>query len=130
MLAGPLAPKDFALRCLIATIIVGAAVILWRAADVFVLIFGAAVMAVALRSLTRLVTRHTPLEDSWALCLVVIVLLCIVLGLGVLIGTHLADQLLLPLAMAGAGSFRTAPPTPHTTTNMEIIEIPARQNPQ
>lgn len=84
--------KDFALRCLIATIIVGAAVILWRAADVFVLIFGAVVVAVALRALTSLLTRHTPLKDSWALGLVVLVLLIIVVGLGALIGSRLADQ--------------------------------------
>jgi RNA 3'-terminal phosphate cyclase (ATP) len=44
------------------------------------------------------------------------------LATSVPVGTHLADQLLLPLAMAGAGSFRTVAPTPHTTTNMEIIQ--------
>jgi RNA 3'-terminal phosphate cyclase (ATP) len=38
------------------------------------------------------------------------------------VGPHLADQLLLPLAMAGAGVFRTSAPTLHTRTNMAIIE--------
>ena len=43
------------------------------------------------------------------------------LAAGVPVGEHLADQLLLPLALAGGGSFRTMPLTAHTTTNLEII---------
>lgn len=35
---------------------------------------------------------------------------------------HLADQLLIPLAMAGGGSFRTVAPSLHTLTNMAIVE--------
>ena len=38
------------------------------------------------------------------------------------VGPHLADQLLLPLALAGGGEFRTMPPTEHTVTNSRIIE--------
>jgi RNA 3'-terminal phosphate cyclase (ATP) len=38
------------------------------------------------------------------------------------VGPYLADQLLLPLALAGGGSFRTQTPTSHTTTNIEIIQ--------
>jgi RNA 3'-terminal phosphate cyclase (ATP) len=34
---------------------------------------------------------------------------------------HLADQLLLPMALAGGGSFQTTKPSLHTTTNAEII---------
>ncbi|MEZ4599499.1 MAG: RNA 3'-terminal phosphate cyclase [Syntrophotaleaceae bacterium] len=37
------------------------------------------------------------------------------------VGPHLADQLLLPLALAGSGSFRTLAPTPHLTTNAKVI---------
>jgi RNA 3'-terminal phosphate cyclase (ATP) len=39
------------------------------------------------------------------------------------VGTHLADQLLLPMAMAGVGSFRTMPLTRHTQTNIEVVEM-------
>lgn len=35
---------------------------------------------------------------------------------------HLADQLLLPLALAGGGSFRTTAPSSHTTTNASVIQ--------
>jgi RNA 3'-terminal phosphate cyclase (ATP) len=39
----------------------------------------------------------------------------------VAVGEHLADQLLLPMAIGGGGSFTTVPPSRHTTTNIEII---------
>lgn len=42
---------------------------------------------------------------------------------GVAVGEHLADQLLLPLALAGGGSFTTLPPSAHTRTNAAVIEI-------
>lgn len=38
------------------------------------------------------------------------------------VGPHLADQLLLPMAMAGKGKFVTRKPTEHTATNMKVIE--------
>jgi RNA 3'-terminal phosphate cyclase (ATP) len=44
------------------------------------------------------------------------------------VGPHLVDQLLIPLALAGGGSFRTLAPTPHATTNAQIVErfLPVR----
>ena len=38
------------------------------------------------------------------------------------VGEHLADQLLIPMALAGGGAFRTCQPTGHTRTNVEIIK--------
>lgn len=38
------------------------------------------------------------------------------------VGEHLADQLLIPMALAGRGSFLTLKPTLHTTTNIDIIQ--------
>jgi RNA 3'-terminal phosphate cyclase (ATP) len=47
---------------------------------------------------------------------------------------HLADQLLLPMALAGGGSFRTTKPSLHTTTNADIIRrflpVPIRIEPE
>ncbi|MHC4732250.1 MAG: RNA 3'-terminal phosphate cyclase [Planctomycetota bacterium] len=37
------------------------------------------------------------------------------------VGPHLADQLILPLALAGSGSFTTTEPTSHTLTHIELI---------
>jgi RNA 3'-terminal phosphate cyclase (ATP) len=38
------------------------------------------------------------------------------------VGPRLADQLLVPMALAGGGSFRTVEPTPHTRTNASVIQ--------
>ncbi|MFE0755080.1 RNA 3'-terminal phosphate cyclase [Inquilinus sp. NPDC058860] len=38
------------------------------------------------------------------------------------VGPHLADQLLLPMALGAGGRFVTMAPTPHTRTNIAVIE--------
>ena len=38
------------------------------------------------------------------------------------VGQHLADQLLLPMALARGGAFRTVTPTAHTLTNAEVLQ--------
>ena len=38
------------------------------------------------------------------------------------VGQHLADQLLLPMALAGGGEFRTMPVTQHFSSHVSIIE--------
>jgi len=38
------------------------------------------------------------------------------------VGEHLADQLLLPMALGSGGSFVTSELTPHTTTNIDVIQ--------
>jgi RNA 3'-terminal phosphate cyclase (ATP) len=43
------------------------------------------------------------------------------LNTAVPVGEHLADQLMLPIALAGAGSYTTLKPTLHATTNAEVI---------
>ncbi len=44
------------------------------------------------------------------------------------VGEHLADQLLVPLALAGGGRLRTLRPTAHTRTNAAVVErfLPVR----
>jgi RNA 3'-terminal phosphate cyclase (ATP) len=44
------------------------------------------------------------------------------------VGRYLADQLLIPLALAGSGSFRALPLSPHTLTNIEVVHrfLPVR----
>lgn len=41
----------------------------------------------------------------------------------VAVGDCLADQLLLPMALAGGGEFHTLAPTRHTQTNVEVIRM-------
>ena len=45
------------------------------------------------------------------------------LAAGVPVGMHLADQLLVPLALAGAGSFRTIGLSSHSRTNLDVIRL-------
>lgn len=47
---------------------------------------------------------------------------------GVPVGEHLADQLLLPMALAGSGAFLTTPLSRHATTSIQVIQafLPAR----
>jgi RNA 3'-terminal phosphate cyclase (ATP) len=45
------------------------------------------------------------------------------LAAGVPVGPHLADQLLVPMALAGGGSFRTLEPTLHARTNAEVVAL-------
>jgi RNA 3'-terminal phosphate cyclase (ATP) len=40
---------------------------------------------------------------------------------GAPVGRRLADQLIVPLALAGAGRFRTQPLSEHTRTNIEVV---------
>ncbi|MDH5648321.1 MAG: hypothetical protein OEY67_01590 [Gammaproteobacteria bacterium] len=42
---------------------------------------------------------------------------------GVPVASYLADQLLLPMALSGAGEFSTLKPSSHTTTNIEVIKM-------
>jgi RNA 3'-terminal phosphate cyclase (ATP) len=45
------------------------------------------------------------------------------LATGAPVGEHLADQLLIPLALARGGSYTTGQPSLHTTTNIEVIKM-------
>lgn len=45
------------------------------------------------------------------------------LAAGVPVGVHLADQLLVPLALAGAGSFRTIGLSSHSRTNLDVVRL-------
>ncbi len=52
------------------------------------------------------------------------------LAYGAPVGEHLADQLLIPMALAGGGAYTTQPLTLHTTTNLDILGrfIPIKSN--
>lgn len=55
------------------------------------------------------------------------------LRVGAPVGPHLADQLLLPMALAGGGTFRTGQLTPHAMTNIAVIrhflDVPISEEP-
>lgn len=45
------------------------------------------------------------------------------LAAGVPVGEHLADQLLLPMALGEGGVFRTVEPSLHCRTQMDLLEL-------
>ena len=50
------------------------------------------------------------------------------LASGVPVGEHLADQLLIPMSLAGGGAFKTGKLSRHTLTNIDVISkfLPVR----
>jgi len=44
------------------------------------------------------------------------------LAAGVPVGRYLADQLMIPMALAGGGEFMTLPLSRHSTTNIEVLK--------
>lgn len=69
------------------------------------------VTAFGRRELSSEAVAHTAVDEARAL-----------LAAGVPVGQHLADQLLLPMALAGGGALRTLPLTLHSRTNIEVIQ--------
>jgi predicted PurR-regulated permease PerM len=104
---GPLGPGAFAARVLIAVGIVALALLAWRLAGVFLLVFGALIAATLLRSVGRLLERHARLPGSWSAAVALLLVLA-ALGLtGWLVGDRLAQQFstlrdTLPAAVAAA----------------------------
>jgi RNA 3'-terminal phosphate cyclase (ATP) len=45
------------------------------------------------------------------------------LAAGIPVGEHLADQLLLPMALGAGGAFRTLAPSLHCTTQLELLRL-------
>jgi len=83
---------EFAARVLIAVALVALFAVLWRVAQIFVLIFGGIVLAVVLRSLMRIIRRFTPLNGRWALLAAITGLIAVVGLLGLLIGSRVATE--------------------------------------
>ena len=49
------------------------------------------------------------------------------LGSAVPVGSHLADQLLMPMALGRGGTFRTLTPSAHALTNAAVIRALSRR---
>lgn len=88
---------DFTHRALIVVVLVMlaalVAVVIAKAVDVLLVLFGGILLAVLLRGLADLLSQHTPIPKKASLALVMLVLL-VVLGSAVwLLATQMADQL-------------------------------------
>ncbi len=83
----------FAQYVLVALAILALAGLAWRLADVFILVFGAIIVALVLRALSDPVARLTGLPERLALAIVVVALLSLFALGGLLIGERLAAEL-------------------------------------
>jgi predicted PurR-regulated permease PerM len=83
----------FAGRVLIALGIAAAFFLLWKLADVLILLFGGVLLATALSTGAQWLDAHTPLTRRWALLLVAVAVAAGVAGVATLIGGRLAGQL-------------------------------------
>jgi predicted PurR-regulated permease PerM len=96
------------LRKLLLTVAVAAAALIaLRWLQVFLLAFGAALIAVLLRALANPIRRRTPLDPAWSLAVVVVLLVLFVGIVGWIVGAQVSaqfDQLagVLPKAWAAA----------------------------
>jgi predicted PurR-regulated permease PerM len=94
--AGQPRPLNFAGRTLTAALITAGValflILLWYAADVFLLTFAAVLLAVGLRSLSGLAGRVTKLSESWSLALVSASLLFVFAGAGLLLAPRVSAQ--------------------------------------
>ncbi|MCC4589415.1 AI-2E family transporter [Xanthomonas sp. NCPPB 1067] len=84
--------RAFVVRVILVLALVACACLLWKLADLLLMVFGAIVVAVLLRALTSRLTRHTRLSDGWALAVVVIVLTVVLVALTWLFGSQLASE--------------------------------------
>lgn len=79
-------------KLLITVAVVALALIAFRWLQVFLLGFGAALIAVLLRSLANPIRRRTPLDAAWSLAAAVLVVLGLVALIGWFVGAQVAAQ--------------------------------------
>jgi predicted PurR-regulated permease PerM len=84
--------RPFITQVLVTLALVALAWLLWQLSGMLLLVFGAVVVAVALRALAAWVMRYTPLHEGLALAMVVLFLLACVGLLLWLFGSQLAAQ--------------------------------------
>lgn len=82
----------FARRVLVALALVALALLLWRAADVILLVLGAVVVAVLLRACAAPIVRHTPLPEGWAVAVATLAILLALALVGWLVGAEVRVQ--------------------------------------
>lgn len=98
------ADGDFIRRVLIFFALAALAYLFWQLTDVLLLVFGAVLVAVVLRSCADLIARRTPVSKRWSLIVAGTIILLVFAGFTYLLGTQLRTQLfqlfrLLPPAL-------------------------------
>jgi predicted PurR-regulated permease PerM len=95
--AEPSAAASFVHRVLIVAAVAALALLVWRLAPVFVLLFAGIVLAMVLRALSEPIAARSGLRQRWALAIVVAALVAAVAGAAWLFGDRVAQQFTLIL---------------------------------
>lgn len=82
----------YAIRLLVAVLIIAMAFLVWRIVDVLLLVFGAVLLAVLLRSLSDVISRYLRLPSGWSLAAAVLLLILGLAACGWLFGRELSAQ--------------------------------------
>ena len=90
--ANKLSLTEYIHRVLVTAASVGLALLLWRWLDVLLLVFGAVLVAVILRSLSEPIGRYTRLNEKWSLLISILIFLGLIRGSVWLFGSTIADQ--------------------------------------
>jgi len=91
--------REFSLKLAITVGAVALVKLIWKLMAALILLFAASILAVALRSLARMLERITPLRGPWALAVATALLLIVLAAFFALIGWRIAAQI-GPLTMA------------------------------
>jgi predicted PurR-regulated permease PerM len=91
--SGKLTLAEYLQRVLVTAAIVGLVLLLWKWLDVFLLIFGAVIVAVILRALSDPIARYARIGDRWALLIALLLFLGLIFGSLWLFGATIGDQL-------------------------------------
>lgn len=97
--ANDFADRDFIRRVLIVLALAALAYLVWQLSEVLLLVFGAVVVAVVLRSCADLIARRTPIPRRWSLMVAGLAILLLFAGISVVLGTRLRAQLAQLLAL-------------------------------
>ena len=76
----------------VGVLILGLALLVWRAASILLYIFAGVLLAVFLRTIANFFSRHSPLSPRWGLAVTVLLLLTLLGGVGWLVGPRLISQ--------------------------------------
>jgi predicted PurR-regulated permease PerM len=85
--------KAFAKRVLVAVLILAVVLFAWKIANVLLMTFIGILIAIMLRGLAGLVSRHLPISTQWALLVVILILLAIFTLFIWFAGSRINDQL-------------------------------------
>ena len=86
--------STFAKRVLFVAIVAVLGLLAWQLLDLFLLVFAATVVAVALKALARKLERHLRMPPRWSIAASLLLIIAALIGFGWIIGDPLTEQLI------------------------------------